>query len=619
MVTNVIQQSNAGGELSPELWGRTDLAKYHTGAQVLRNMYVDYRGGVFNRPGTQFIGPCHGLGGDAAPIMLPFRFNDEQSYVLEFVDRTMRIIERGLYQTETPTAITAAARGANTTVTSAGHGLVVGDLVIIADVNGMVRPNGISGLNGRYFRVAQVVGNVIRLGDPYGSVFNSALWTAYVSGGAIAKVREIETPWDNDILFELKYVQQGDIMTVVHGTTAVWNIKRYLTAPIWRIEQENFAAVLFPPENVEASHAGTNSPLQVFSYIVTTIDLATQDESAASAWAITTGGPLNPDASDADDRSINKITWDAVPGENRAYRIYKGQTVPYFSGFTDLGGLFGLIGETQDLKYYDRNYEPDFTSTPPKVDNPFSNGRIASAAVVNAGFGYLNPVAVLTDPAGSGGTINVSRNAQGSITAFTVADPGQGYGTPTLTVIESPYIAGTGATFDFNDVWILQDDGTYIPDPAGITVLTGGTGYHAAIVTMTPSGCSGSGPFVNGTAYVIMNNGVVTGLRFDDTYAPANVGTDSTSCTLTFSIADQNPGSNPITAADGEVTLGDQINPGAVTYFQQRKAFAGGDQRPRQFELTRPGLFTNFDSSDPPQADDAIIGSVVGPYVNELL
>jgi len=43
------------GELSPRLYGRTDLAKYFNGCKTLHNMLVWPHGGVFRRPGTRFV------------------------------------------------------------------------------------------------------------------------------------------------------------------------------------------------------------------------------------------------------------------------------------------------------------------------------------------------------------------------------------------------------------------------------------------------------------------------------------------------------------------------------------------------------------------------------------
>ena len=46
-----LKSSFAGGELSPSMYGRTDIAKYDSGAAVLRNFFVLRYGGAANRPG----------------------------------------------------------------------------------------------------------------------------------------------------------------------------------------------------------------------------------------------------------------------------------------------------------------------------------------------------------------------------------------------------------------------------------------------------------------------------------------------------------------------------------------------------------------------------------------
>src|SRR5216684_1652853 len=81
MSTNLIQPSFSSGELSPALYGRVDLAKYHVGAATMRNFFVDYKGGASSRPGTQFIGTV-----DSAGItrLIPFVFSSTQQYILVF-------------------------------------------------------------------------------------------------------------------------------------------------------------------------------------------------------------------------------------------------------------------------------------------------------------------------------------------------------------------------------------------------------------------------------------------------------------------------------------------------------------------------------------------------------
>jgi hypothetical protein len=80
-MVDIVQNTFASGEISPHLYGRTDLAKYHTGAMWMENFFVDYRGGASNRQGTQFIGTTYGL----SPARLArFDFGLDQTYVLVF-------------------------------------------------------------------------------------------------------------------------------------------------------------------------------------------------------------------------------------------------------------------------------------------------------------------------------------------------------------------------------------------------------------------------------------------------------------------------------------------------------------------------------------------------------
>lgn len=59
-------------------------------------------------------------------------------------------------------------------------------------------------------------------------------------------------------------------------------------------------------------------------------------------------------------------------------------------------------------------------------------------------------------------------------------------------------------------------------------------------------------------------------------------------------------------------------NPGAVTYHQQRKVYAGSDASPETFWMSRPGQFDNFDVSFPVQPSDAITGTLVSRQVNRI-
>lgn len=57
-------------------------------------------------------------------------------------------------------------------------------------------------------------------------------------------------------------------------------------------------------------------------------------------------------------------------------------------------------------------------------------------------------------------------------------------------------------------------------------------------------------------------------------------------------------------------------NPGCCCFFQQRLYFAGSNNLPQTFWASQPGFYTNFDTTNPIQADDAITGTLVSFQVN---
>ena len=63
-----LQRSFAGGEMSPEMFGRIDDVKYQTGAATMKNFVATPQGPAENRPGFAFVrevkdstsqGPAH--------------------------------------------------------------------------------------------------------------------------------------------------------------------------------------------------------------------------------------------------------------------------------------------------------------------------------------------------------------------------------------------------------------------------------------------------------------------------------------------------------------------------------------------------------------------------------
>lgn len=93
MGNSVIQPSFTGGELSPSLYGRVDLAKYQTSLKTCRNFIAMLYGGVRNRPGTRFI--AESANSSYRSRLIPFAFSTTQTYVLEFSHLKMRVYKDG--------------------------------------------------------------------------------------------------------------------------------------------------------------------------------------------------------------------------------------------------------------------------------------------------------------------------------------------------------------------------------------------------------------------------------------------------------------------------------------------------------------------------------------------
>lgn len=72
--------SFAGGEISPQLYARTDLDKYAQSLRTCLNMIVRPQGAVVRRPGTRYIAATRG---QAASRLIGFEFSTVQAYIIE--------------------------------------------------------------------------------------------------------------------------------------------------------------------------------------------------------------------------------------------------------------------------------------------------------------------------------------------------------------------------------------------------------------------------------------------------------------------------------------------------------------------------------------------------------
>jgi hypothetical protein len=200
-VPNVGKQFTfAGGEIAPSLYARTDAVKYATGARTMRNFVIHRHGGASNRAGLHYLGSVK----DPALTgrLVPWVFNDDQTYVLEFGDRALRFWRaRG--------RVTAGSGSTPPAAWSDGTAYAAGALLTAL---GTVYPY-------YYARAAHTATAATQpeVGAEWQTVWYPLSDTTY----------EIPTPYLASELPTLQYVQSADVMTLAHPAHPVRELLRY--------------------------------------------------------------------------------------------------------------------------------------------------------------------------------------------------------------------------------------------------------------------------------------------------------------------------------------------------------------------------------------------------------
>lgn len=88
-----LQTNFTAGEISPKLYGRVDVARYQNGAKLMRDTIPQVYGGAKRRDGSLFV---HEVKTSAKETrLIPFIYNEDNAYMLEFGDLYMRVYKDG--------------------------------------------------------------------------------------------------------------------------------------------------------------------------------------------------------------------------------------------------------------------------------------------------------------------------------------------------------------------------------------------------------------------------------------------------------------------------------------------------------------------------------------------
>jgi len=203
------QTNFSAGELSPLLYGRVDSDRYKTGLKTCKNYVPSIQGPLIRRTGTKFISEVREP--TRKTRLIPFQFNTEQAYILEFGHLYIRFYkDEANIANPTGQAITGATNANPVVITSASHGRVDGDHVILQGVGGMTE------INNREFEVANKTANTFELQDSSGNNIDGTGYGTYTSGGTIDNFTDIVSPYDETDLFELSFTQSADTLYIAH-------------------------------------------------------------------------------------------------------------------------------------------------------------------------------------------------------------------------------------------------------------------------------------------------------------------------------------------------------------------------------------------------------------------
>ena len=397
-------RSFGGGEIGPLLYGRLDLAKNQTGLAKCQNFVVTPQGPVENRAGFGYVLKTKTNGA----CLIPFSYNSEQTYSLEFGPSYIRFHTNGGTVLEAAQNITGISQANPGVLTYSGADPTNGQWFYLSGIGGM------TALNGRYVVVTNVNAgaNTFQLFDLFGDAIDTTALSAYTAGGTMARVYEISSPYLAADLFDLHYEQSADVLTITHKDYVTRELRR-LGAASWTLTTVSFVPTIATPAAPTAAAGGPGGGTPVtHTYVTTALAAGTLEESLASA-------------SDDESRDLTvagnfiDVTPAAVAGAVR-YNVYKLK-----------GGIYGYIGQSDGAALRDNNIDPDMSKTPPLSNAPFAAENPRAVAYHEQrrcfGGGGTSPQTIWTTRSGTESNLTYSIPSQDddAITARIVAREAQ--------------------------------------------------------------------------------------------------------------------------------------------------------------------------------------------------
>jgi hypothetical protein len=580
MPDQIIQASFNSGEWSPNLFARVDIQKYRSGAALLQNFFVDYRGGASTRPGTKYVLQC--FKSSTTVRLIPFEASFTVGYVLEFGQNYVRFFFNGAPVLEAATSITGAAAGPPEVFTDNAHGYANGDWIFAENA---------------YYIIANATTNTYTLTDLFGNAIATNPFTLPTNA---QRVYTIASPYLSSELALIKFAQNVNTLILCHPNHPPYQLILN-TATNWTLTAIQFGATIHPPAAGLTGATTLGGGNVNYSYVVTSIDANGQESNASNPVHL--NGLTNMSTS----AGSNSISWTAVAGAV-SYNVYKA-VVSYF-GAIPAGVQYGFIGNVSGTTIIDTNIGADFSQTPPIPENPFFGSGVLTLNLTAGGAQYSSPPAVnFIGGGGSGAQAFATIDPRG-LTSLTLTGNGQfntGAGNPAPKVtVNFSGGGGSGATAIATVFLEFTGGGISSFGVSALGITNTGFGYTSPpVVSFT---ITGGGVVTLPTATCTVGNGAVTSLTL------TNPGTQY----LTPPAVSITGGGG--SGATGTCTIGaaGSGNPTVPGFFQQRLVLAGEVFNPQGFNMSKPGIYYNFDVSTIAEPDDAISGTLISGKLNTI-
>lgn len=200
---------------------------------------------------------------------------------------------------------------------------------------------------------------IIELGNQYARFIKDGAQIINPAGYSNAYMPvEISTSYQAKDLFNIKFAQNADVLTLCHNDYIPQELSRE-SHYSWTLSSINFKPQIQAPSNLSAVWTGGSDNPTTYKYVVTAVKAETYEESNCSS-EVSVVGELE---SSWGTTEYITIYFSAVSGAVE-YNVYRS-----------VNGIFAYVGTTSTTSFKDDKIEPDLTSTAPIYTNPFENNN----------------------------------------------------------------------------------------------------------------------------------------------------------------------------------------------------------------------------------------------------